>query len=161
MRGSGRAEHCDKYVEIGCPCSSKFRTWSNAQLLEAVDVATNAAQQCADGHIRPSRLEAIQKNLGFRCTSLGLLADPTLRAHADFMKVLQYDWAHTFLSDGIVGAEIWALIDAGQRHHLFSQETVYEFLAGPWVFPASKGKKRARRLTQSMSANSLTSTPGR
>ena len=65
MRGSGRAEHCDKYVEIGCPCSSKFRTWSNAQLLEAVDVATNAAQQCADGHIRPSRLEAIQKTLAF------------------------------------------------------------------------------------------------
>ena len=103
MRGSGRAEHCDKYVEIGCPCSSKFRTWSNAQLLEAVDVATNAAQQCADGHIRPSRLETIQKNLGFRCTSLGLLADPTLRAHVDFMQVLHYDWAHTFLQEGVLG----------------------------------------------------------
>ena len=104
MRGSGRAEHCDKYVEIGCPCSSKFRTWSNAQLLEAVDVATNAAQQCADGHIRPSRLETIQKNLGFRCTSLGLLADPTLRAHVDFMKVLHYDWAHTFCKKACWGS---------------------------------------------------------
>ena len=112
MRGSGRAEHCDKYVEIGCPCSSKFRTWSNAQLLEAVDVATNAAQQCADGHIRPSRLETIQKNLGFRCTSLGLLADPTLRAHVDFMKVLHYDWAHTFLQDGVLGVDAWQLVEA-------------------------------------------------
>ena len=112
MSGSGRAEHCDTYVEIGCPCSSKFRTWSNAQLLEAVDVATNAAQQCADGHTRPSRLEAIQKNLGFRCTSLGLLADPTLRAHADFMKVLRYDWAHTFLQEGALGSDVWQLIEA-------------------------------------------------
>ena len=112
MRGSGRAEHCDKYVEIGCPCSSKFRTWSNAQLLEAVDVATNAAQQCADGHIRPSRLETIQKNLGFRCTSLGLLADPTLRAHVDFMKVLHYDWAHTFLQEGVLGVDAWQLVEA-------------------------------------------------
>ena len=112
MRGSGRAEHCDKYVEIGCPCSSKFRTWSNAQLLEAVDVATNAAQQCADGHIRPSRLETIQKNLGFRCTSLGLLADPSLRAHVDFMKVLHYDWAHTFLQEGVLGVDAWQLVEA-------------------------------------------------
>ena len=112
--GSGRAEHCDKYVEIGCPCPSKFRTWSNAQLLQAVDICVNAAQQCADGHIRPSRLETTQKNLGFRCTSLGLLADPTLRAHVDFMKVLRYDWAHTFLQDGVLGTDIWQLVEAAR-----------------------------------------------
>ena len=112
MKGSGRAEHSDKYVEIGCPCSSKFKTWSNAQLLEAVDVCINAAQQCADGRIRQSRLEAIQRNLGFRSTTLGLLADPTLRARVDFMKVLRYDWAHTFLQEGALGSDVWQLIEA-------------------------------------------------
>ena len=112
MKWSGRAEHSDKYVEIGCPCSSKFKTWSNAQLLEAVDVGINAMQQYADGRIRKSRLEEIQRNLGFRPTTLGLLADPTLRAHVDFMKVLRYDWAHTFLQEGVLGCDIWQLIEA-------------------------------------------------
>ena len=52
---------------------------------------------------------------GFRCTSLGLLADPTLRAHADFMKVLRYDWAHTFLQEGVLGIGAWQLVEAAWR----------------------------------------------
>ena len=112
MEGSGRAEHSDKYVEIGCPCSSKFKTWTNSQLLDAVDLGINAVQQCADGRISQSRLEAIQRNLGFRSTTLGLLADPTLRARVDFMKVLRYDWAHTFLQEGALGADVWQLVEA-------------------------------------------------
>ena len=97
------------YVDVGCPCPSKFKTWSNAQLLQAVDVGVNAVQQCADGHIRPSRLETIQKTWAFAARAWA--CSP---AHADFMKVLRYDWAHTFLQDGVLGTDIWQLVEAAR-----------------------------------------------
>ena len=73
-KASGRAEHCDGYVEIDCPCPSSFKTWTNAQLLQAVDVGINAAQQRADGHMHPDRLEAIQRNLVFVAHTWACLA---------------------------------------------------------------------------------------
>ena len=54
--------------------------------------------------------EDIQKRLGFRARKDGLLADPELRRHIDWMGALRYDWPHTFLADGFVGAEVWALV---------------------------------------------------
>ena len=142
-KGSARAEHCDRYVEIDCHCASRFQTWSNVELAEAIDVCVDAEQQRALGHLTSKRLQETQTHLGFRATQHGLLSDPLLRRHIDFMRVLRYDWAHTFLADGAVGSDMWQLVEASERHSLFSQATIQEFLQEDWIFPrASQHKQR-------------------
>ena len=83
--------------------------------------------------------------LGFKATQEGLLACPELRKHMQFIDVLRYDWAHTFLADSLFGREMWAVIAAGKREGLFDEQSVYEFLSQPWTFPAggkiAKGTK--------------------
>ena len=114
-KGSGRTEHCDRYVEIDCHRATRFQTWTNAELVEAIDVGVDAEQKQALGQLSKSRLQEVQKHLGFRSTQDGLLADPILRRHIDFMRVLRYDWAHTFLADGAVGSDMWQLVEAAEK----------------------------------------------
>ena len=130
MKNSERVQHdrSGEYVEIDCPDPSKFKCWSNAELATTIDVVASAAEQVSLGTMTATALERIQKSLGFRATKAGLLSSPDLRSYVDFMAVLRYDWAHSFLSDGIVSAEIWALLSAGQTHKLFDQESIYRFL---------------------------------
>ena len=135
-KDSERAEHsAGKYVEISCHDVSKFKIWTNADLAGAVDVLVHAERQCAAGAISAARLQDMQQHLGFRATEDGLLASPELRLCIDFMGSLRYDWAHTFLANGILGAETWALVAAGKRHSLFSQNTINEFLNEEWCRP--------------------------
>ena len=41
-----------------------------------------------------------------------MLADPQLRAHADFLSVATYDWVHSMLADGAFTAEVQAYLAA-------------------------------------------------
>ena len=135
-KGSERAVHsAGKYVEIDCHDATKFKAWSNAELAATIDVLVDAQRQCVAGAISQTRLQDTQQQLGFRATEDGLLASPELRLCIDFMQSLRYDWAHTFLADGIFGAETWALVAAGERHSLFSQDTIYQLLSEEWQRP--------------------------
>ena len=148
-KNSERAIHSrGAYVEIDCHEPGRFQCWTHAELQIAIDVVVLADQQFHAGQITKERYEHARTRLGFKATREGLLADPELRARMDFIDVLRYDWAHTFLSDGIIGAEIWALIDKGAQHGLFDQDTVHAFLCEPWQLPAANDKRRldARRL---------------
>ena len=135
MKNSGRAQWNEKYIEIDCHDPSKFRTWRNADLAKAVDVCVEAFQQQAAGEMSKKALKETQQALGFKATPDGLLADRELRCLVDFMGVLRYDWPHTFLADGVVGGEIWALLAAGKMHGLLSQEAVHLFLQEGWQVP--------------------------
>ena len=143
-KNSDRAQHssCGTYVEIDCHDASKFKCWNNIELATTIDICAEAHQLYAAGRMTRVRYEDIQRRLGFCATKDGLLADPELRRHIDFMAALRYDWPHTFLADGIVGAEIWALVAAGERHKLFSQSSLYNFLKEPWQFPRSSQHKQ-------------------
>ena len=142
-KNSERAGHSDgTYVEIDCHDSTKFRCWTCPELLTAIDVCAEAGRQRASGTMSQDRLEKTHRHLGFRATQDGLLADADLRRCMDFLAVLRYDWPHTFLADGIVGAEMWALIGAGERHGLFSQEDIHDFLKLEWHFASTPTKKR-------------------
>ena len=138
QENSERAEHSStgEYVEIDCHDASKFKSWSNADLATTIDVVAEAEEQYGAGRMYKTRLEEVQRHLGFRATKGGLLACPELRRCVDFMATLRYDWPHTFLSDGILGAELWALMAAGQKHELFSAGTIREFLQEQWQVPA-------------------------
>ena len=62
-KGSARAEHCDRYVEIDCHCDSRMQTWSNVELTEAIDVCVDADQQHALGHLTNKRLQETPKHV--------------------------------------------------------------------------------------------------
>ena len=88
-------------------------------------------------------LEDTCQFLGFKATQHGLLSCPELRAHLQFIDVLRYDWAHTFLADSLVGREMWAIIAAGKREGLFDERSVFELLSKPWLFPG-QGQNREK-----------------
>ena len=80
-------------------------------------------------------LEDTCQFLGFKATQDGLLSCPELRKNMQFIDVLRYDWAHTFLADSMVGQDMWSMIAAGKREGLFDEHTVFELLSQPWSFP--------------------------
>ena len=133
-KGSERAQHNSDYVEIDCHDPTKFKCWSNTELATTIDICAEAHALYSAGRMQKGVYQGIQKRLGFRARKDGLLADPELRRHIDWMGTLRYDWPHTFLADGFVGAEIWALVAAGEKHKLFSQKSLYDFLKEPWQF---------------------------
>ena len=142
-KDSGRAEHSGgKYVELDCHDCKKLKVWSNADLLDAVDVCVDVEHQRASGQATLRRLQETHTHLGYRATQHGLLADPFLRLHIDFMKVCRYDWAHTFLSDGVVTKDCWSLIKAAARESLFSQKDIEAFLLEEWSFPSTSRAKQ-------------------
>ena len=143
-KGCGRAEHdtTGTYVEIQCHDTSKFKCWCNSELAKTIDLCASSQQEHAAGRMYRTHLEDFQRRLGFKATEEGLLADPELRRHIDWMGTLRYDWPHTFLADGFVGAEIWALVAAGEKHKLFSQKSLYDFLKEPWQFSRSGHHKQ-------------------
>ena len=132
----------DKYVAVDCWCSSKFQVWSESEWRTTIDVCVEAQRQWASGDMTRSRLGETQKALGFKASEDGLLADPELRLRMNFIDVLRYDWAHTFLADSIVGREMWGLIEAAERHFIFSQHHIYDFLSEPWEFASSSKTKK-------------------
>ena len=143
-KNSGRAQHNREYVEIDCHDTSKFQCWSNTELATTIDICAEAHEQHAAGRMTRVAYEDVRMRLGFRATKEGLLADPDLRRHIDWMGTLRYDWPHTFLADGIVGAEIWALVAAGEKHNIFSQKSLYEFLKEPWQFSRASNHKQTK-----------------
>ena len=130
-----------RYVNMSCADPSRFQVWSEADLRISIDVTAEARRAWAAGEIYGVRLEEVTKALGFKATSDGLLADPQLRGLVNFMDVLRYDWAHTFLADSLVGREMWALIAAAQVHHVFTQQDVYDFLSEPWSYPQQRAEE--------------------
>ena len=129
MKGHPMAETSDKYVAIDCPEVAKFQLLSEDDWRTAIDVCVLATNQYSSGAMTRTALKDTYKSLGFKATQDGLLADPELRRHIKFIDVLRYDWAHTFLSNSFVGREMWALIAAAERHGLFTQQDISEFLS--------------------------------
>ena len=138
-KNSNRTEHdaSETYVEITCPDPTKFQCWDHHELATAVDVCVAADAQHLSGRMSQARLDETRMHLGYRATAEGLLADPELRDAIDWLDVLRYDWPHTFLSDGVLGAEMWALIDKAEELEIFTRDHVVDFLEQPWRFPSS------------------------
>ena len=137
-------EDPEQYVAVDCSCSSQFQTWNEAEMRVAIDVCIEAHKRHSTGELPQRKLEDMQKLLGFKATENGLLGDPFLRQHINFIEVLRYDWAHTFLADSFVGREMWDLVEAAERHGIFSQADLDKFLNEPWQVPGQTEVKGGR-----------------
>ena len=135
MKGHPMAQTSDRYVAIESPEVAKFQLWSEADWRTAIDVCVVATNQYSSGAMSRTALIDTYRWMGYKATQDGLLADPELRRHIKFIDVLRYDWAHTLLSNSIVGREMWGLIAAAERHGLFTQQDIREFLSEAWEFP--------------------------
>ena len=139
------SQSSDKYVAIDCSSFNKLQLWSEDEWRTSIDVCVQARMQWSMGAMTKGDFDDTCQFLGFKATQEGLLACPELRKHMQFIDVLRYDWAHTFLADSLFGREMWAVIAAGKREGLFDEQSVYEFLSQPWTFPAggkiAKGTK--------------------
>ena len=131
-RGSTLGQAGGKYVCTRCSDPSLFKVLAEADLHSIIDVTVEAQQQFNRGEIAMCRLKDIQKTMGFKATDDGLLADPQLRSYVQFMEVVRYDWAHTFLADSMLGRDLWTLVEAAEKHRVFTQEDIERFLRQGW-----------------------------
>ena len=121
------------YVCTRCSDPSLFKVLAEADLHSIVDVAVEAQHQFNRGEIAMGQLKDIQRTMGFKATDDGLLADPQLRSYVQFMEVVRYDWAHTFLADSMLGRDLWTLVEAAEEHNVFTQEDIERFLSQGWT----------------------------
>ena len=124
----------DAKVDITCADPTKFALWSQSDFNDAVDVVAEASRRCADGELPKARLEEISKCFGLSATPNGLLADEELRATFNALEVFRYDWVHTFLSNGVLTTDLWALVCQAEKLRLSSQRQLSDFLRD-WQVP--------------------------
>ena len=72
----------------------KFKMWEPGALEHIVDMLAEASSRRASGALSETRLENLEKSLGFNGNPLGLLADKTLREHFGWNQT-SFDWVHT------------------------------------------------------------------
>ena len=134
------------YVCPRCSDPSLFKVLAETDLHSIIDVVVEAQRQLNRGEITKSQLDDIQRTMGYSATEDGLLADPRLRSMVQFMEVLRYDWAHTFLADSMMGRDLWALVEAAEKHKVFAQEDTERFLSQGWASMSldHRGRKAAQ-----------------
>ena len=136
-KGSSKAR-CNAESEIDLSRVGA-RCLPQAQLRGVVDKCVDAHRAWAAGEMTKTKKTDTQKCQGFQATPTGLLADADLRQRVRFLDVFRYDWAHTFLADSFVQAEMWALIEASEHRGLFKQADLCAFFQEDWVFPKCSG----------------------
>ena len=134
-KDSGRASHSDDHVEITCPDPSKFKSWTEAEFLSAVDMVIATREAADRGDIPKVRLETVERAFGLKCTKDGLLASSRLRERLSFQSTVMYDWVHTFLQVGVISTESWLLIDAAMTTGVATQADIRAFLKLRWRIP--------------------------
>ena len=140
-KGSNRAHHArdGRYVEISCCEPSAFEEWGDGDFYEAIDVVLEARRR-ADAGVRgwPTRHGEMMQAYGFRPCSQGLLADEDLRRSFSVLRVLKYDWPHTWLAGGVLTKAAWTFIRACESHGVAAQKDLYALLKQRWVVPAHR-----------------------
>ena len=85
-----------------------------------------------------ARLKEVEQAYGLRTCADGLLSDSELRRCFNVQEVGRYDWAHTFLADGVVTDDAWTLIDRCEDLGVIRQRDTHDFLREDWVLPQSQ-----------------------
>ena len=126
-------------VEMTCTSKAMLMERSQQQFEDDVDLVTEAGASFAMGRTAQQDFNNICMVTGQNFNPIGMVADKTLRLHFSSLNVLNQDWVHGILSDGILAAEIANLIDADAN---LTRADCEAFLKSDLQFPQSvvKGK---------------------
>ena len=128
-------------VDILCADFRKFEMWEPGVLEHIVDMLAEASSRRASGALSETRLENLEKSLGFNGNPLGLLADKTLREHFGWNQT-SFDWVHTALQNGFLTIEAHLYLKACKAHG-FHAKDLAAYLQDNWMWPATfKAKGR-------------------
>ena len=113
---------------------------TNEDFEEDVDLVTEAGAEYAAGRMSKERFKNIQILTGQNFNALGFAADKTLRLHLRPLDVLNQDWVHGVLSDGVLGQEVVCFM----REDVATTVQDYEaFLKSDLRFPQALRAKSA------------------
>jgi len=94
-------------VEIDCLDDSLFVHNTDEEVWRQFDAIV-----AAKGVVTKGELETMQKAAGLTAVANGVLSDPELRGIFKPVSSHTYDWMHTWLSNGVVSAEVYNFLNA-------------------------------------------------
>jgi hypothetical protein len=124
-----------QFVELACSDPTRFREWDHADLCANAAGVLEARARLQAGGMAKGSFKKFLQAAGFNATSKGLLADETLARHCDWVRCQTYDWMHSFLQNGILNDECWAMVKRSQ-HLGCTPEALRAFLQEDWLYPA-------------------------
>jgi len=133
---AGRLPNC---VEITCADKRKLVRRSNEDFINDVDLISEAGAAWAAGRLAKVRFEELKKTSGQNFNPMGFVADRVLRLHFRPLDVLNQDWVHGMLSDGIMTTEMSCFLEADGEA---TRKDYENFMKGDIRFPkhmATKG----------------------
>ena len=121
-------------VDIACFDSSKFIRMKDNDVFSYVDALSAAYRDVLAKRSSKTAFVQAEQLSGFAHNPLGLLQCPKLRDLLEPTSLLTYDWSHIYLSNGIGGTELAALLSKlksdGIGHGSLRSETT------KWKFPS-------------------------
>ena len=136
--GSGLAalDTSGQFVDLACSDPGKFRAWDHANLCANAAGVLEAKARREAGTMSKTMYDKVVKCAGFNTTSMGLLADTALAHHCDWVQVITKDWMHSFLQNGILTDEAFAMIKRA-GHLGCTPDALLAFLRhGSWRYPS-------------------------
>jgi hypothetical protein len=147
----------DGYVEITCSDTKCFKSWSDAELANVVDMLGVANTRVSVGAMQKGTFLELEKSTGLNCNPLGMIADASLRPYVNPIGVMTYDWVHNMLQDGTFTAEAHLFLKSCEPLGV-TRAHIHDFLKDEgWQFPMfSKGK--AKQLHRVFDTHRVSST---
>ncbi len=142
-KGSGLAHRRPNFVEVTCADHKKFIKSTPADLDAEVASVLDAWRLVALEAMTATAAKERETSTGINANPCGLLADASLRTCFSVVEVLNEDWMHGALQDGVLFIIIQLLLQAVTAKMGWGLERVESFLYSDWQFPkAMRGKMR-------------------
>jgi hypothetical protein len=142
-KGSDIATRRAGLVEMTCCDSALFKEVTDQDLRDVVDALLVARQRVDDGLWQNSKLENMQKMLGFSPLPCSLIADRALRPYLKPLEACRYDWVHSAMQDGSLSVDVFLITIECERHG-FDLDCMKEYFR-MWEFP-EEGIRKTKNL---------------
>ena len=140
-KGSGLAHRRPEFVEITCADHTKFIKSEPEDLDADVAAVLDAWAQVNAHRISAARAQRIETAHGLNANPTGLLACGALRRCFSVLDVINEDWMHGALQDGVLFVGINLTMVAVKDRLDLDLESLEKFLRGDWLFPKARRSK--------------------
>ncbi len=108
-----------EFVEVTCTDVTRFRKRSRGGLLAEHRLLSDAHRARSAGRIRQAEYDRIEKAMSFNFNPHGFLADSELMQYIDFPEIVNLDWCHTILQDGVLAMNCTEFFAASDKWQAF------------------------------------------